>query len=434
MDDLVLKFSQWAENSPAFAQVKTMVDEVGPKNLKKGSTLPAPGFPEVGPLMTFNWEKTEPLKLRPFKPKYNMTMSGELEMREYGPVTVVQCALYSDPEDNIPSRDRVRTHFLPNSLETLNPSELIPIDKTYKERIELRRELFKSENRRNVVGVNDDDDPRIRAAVSELYTFIMGTYLPGRYPQMFKIHTVKYEQGASSVLHNMVTGEIFPTIVSPTKSTEGALETLGSNVDEDLLILLPEEKKDSKTSKDNKENDSDDDVTKYRLEAFQAAFPSGFDPAVKLGNRLNIIHGPVPGYEEKLGKSMDRYFGKLEVGKYVKRSNWSITTDGGQLFSAFRPLHGHEGEALEARKLEKLDAEKTHLRCERQTLHRLPKSKALVFGIHTYLYPIQEIKDEGSGEELIEATEGLAKGNNPDIQHYKLAPVWSDALKTFMRE
>lgn len=49
-----------------------------PKRLKKGSTLDAPGFPQVEPLMTFDWEKAEPLKIRPFKPKYHLTMCMEL--------------------------------------------------------------------------------------------------------------------------------------------------------------------------------------------------------------------------------------------------------------------------------------------------------------------------------------------------------------------
>jgi hypothetical protein len=67
-------------------------------------------------------------------------------------------------------------------------------------------------------------------------------------------------------------------------------------------------------------------------------------------------------------------------------------------------------------------------------LHRLPKSKALVFGIHTYTYPLQEVKDEGSGEELIEAIDGLKKGNMPDIHFYKCAPVWGDAVKAFLKK
>lgn len=235
------------------------------------------------------------------------------------------------------------------------------MDKTYKGRIETRRGLLNSQYRENVLSVNNDNDPRVRDAVSELYTYIMGTYLPGRYPRMFKLHTAKYESGTSSVLENTVTGEILPTVVSPNKSTAGALETLGTIVDEDILVLLPEEQ-DTKTSQDDGDSTTTTtnttNTTKYILEAFIACFPSGFDPATKLGKRLNRIHDPVPGYPEKLEKSMDRFFSKLEVGKYVKRSNWSITTNGGRLFAAFGTLHGREGEELEAIKVDELDIEK----------------------------------------------------------------------------
>ena len=36
--------------------------------------LEAPGFPPVEKLEGFDWKKAEPLKLRPFKPMYYLTM------------------------------------------------------------------------------------------------------------------------------------------------------------------------------------------------------------------------------------------------------------------------------------------------------------------------------------------------------------------------
>ncbi len=52
-------------------------------------------------------------------------------------------------------------------------------------------------------------------------------------------------------------------------------------------------------------------------------FPAGFNTKEKLGMKLRDIHGPVPGYKQKLERSMDRFFEKLEVGKVVQRSNVS---------------------------------------------------------------------------------------------------------------
>lgn len=67
-------------------------------------------------------------------------------------------------------------------------------------------------------------------------------------------------------------------------------------------------------------------------------------------------------------------------------------------------------------------------------MHRLPVSKALVFTIHTYVYPVGQIKDEGSGEDLANAIEGLKKGNVPEMHTYKKGDVWGEALKDFLRD
>ncbi|KAL2003605.1 hypothetical protein VTN02DRAFT_3151 [Thermoascus thermophilus] len=358
-------------------------------------TLEAPGFPPVEPLKDFDWKTAEPLKYRPFKPKYHLTMA----------------------------------------LSTLDPSELIPMDKTYKERLALRRALLE-EYHDTVVAVNDDSDQRVRAAVCELYAFLMGTYLPGRYPTMFQLHRAGHATGhAAMQLQNLVTGEAWSVEPSPEAPTIRALETLIQVVDEEFLILLPEPEEKEKArhgGEAKKEEEEEEGGPKYRLEAFATCFPSGFDPRKKLGHRLAKIHEPVPGYREKLEKSMDRFFEKLEVGKYVKRVNWGITTDA-ELFAAFGNVHGDDGEKLDAIKPEELNLDKTFLRCERQTLHRLPSSRAIVFAFHTYTYPIKEVKEEGLGEELAQAIDGLKEGSVPQIHFYKRGIVWGDAVKAFLR-
>ncbi|KAN0083061.1 Protein of unknown function (DUF3445) domain containing protein [Elaphomyces granulatus] len=352
-------------------------------------TLEAPDFPPIEPLENFDWKSTEPPKFRPFKPKYHLTMA----------------------------------------LETLVPSELIPMDKTFKERLEYRRSLL-LEHHDTVIAVNNDTDPRIRAAVSELYTFLLGTYLPGRYPTMFKLHRVNYPSGKTVMLQNLVTEELWPVKLAKEAPTIRALETLIKTVDEDFLILLPEQDDEETAAAGELEEEGGE--TKYILEAFATGYPAGFDPRKKLGNCLARIHEPVPGYPERLEKSMDRFFDKLEVGKYVKRVNWGITTDA-ELFSAFgNKVHSSEGEVLEVIEPEDLNIDKTFLRCERQTIHRLPSSQALVFAFHTYLYPLQDIKDEGLGETLAQAIDGLKEGSTPEIHLYKRGPVWEKAVKAFL--
>jgi hypothetical protein len=79
---------------------------------------------------------------------------------------------------------------------------------------------------------------------------------------------------------------------------------------------------------------------------------------------------------------MDRFFASLPIGKIVKRANWSISTNG-DLF-CLKGNHMTEGELglVEGKgegEGEEVDLKKTVLRCERQTLHRLPRTGGLVF-------------------------------------------------------
>lgn len=215
------------------------------------------------------------------------------------------------------------------------------MDKNYKDRIDYRRKIIQ-EHHDIVVAVNDQK--AIRPAVMELYTFLLGTYLPTRYPDMFKLHEAKYDQGITFMLENKITGELPLVIPNSTTKTITMLETLGKHLDEDFLLLLPED-----TEKD----------PKYVLEAFITVCPSGFNPREKLGKRLRDIHGPVPGYEEKLEGSMDRFFAKVEVGKYVKRVNWSVTTNAELYAAGAGTTHAHEGE--EIKQLDTIDVDKVPL-------------------------------------------------------------------------
>ncbi|KAK2877062.1 hypothetical protein FQN49_001446 [Arthroderma sp. PD_2] len=389
-----------------------------PGESRKLTVVAEDDFPPIEPHNKFSWEATEPLQLRPYKPKYNLTMA----------------------------------------LENLEPSELIPVDKEYRDRISERQKVLK-EHYDIALGIHSKhgsekelvhsgtDTPLSHDAICELYEFVMGIYLPNRYPTMFTLIEAKYESGKAFMLQNKVTGEVLPASVSRGRPLVKALETLARTIDEDMLILLPAEGEEKPTKRSEEglrdrrkgkggepftapsKNNGD---TKYVLQAYVTCFPSGFNTREKLGKQLTTIHDPVPGYKEKLEKSMDRYFEKLEVGKFMKRVNWTVTT-GAELFSAFGDIHVSKNEELRPLSLEELDLDDTFLRCERQTLYRLPKSGAIVFSIHTYRYPIRQIKEEGSGEELAAAIDGIEAGNIPQMGKYKRVPVWGKAVKEYLR-
>ena len=155
-----------------------------------------------------------------------------------------------------------------------------------------------AEHPETVLGAEDCS----KAAVDEFYTWLVGTYLPTRFPRIFKVLPAAGEK--PSHLHNLATDDKIP--LQPAESPVDTLRTLGGLVEDDFLFLLPSEDGDS-----------------YTLKGFVTCFPSGFDTRKKLNLKLRDIHKPVPNYKQKLERSMDRFFQRLKTGTFVKRANVS---------------------------------------------------------------------------------------------------------------
>lgn len=217
------------------------------------------------------------------------------------------------------------------------------MDNTYASRMKFRSTTIR-EHDDVVIGVHDDK--RVRPAVVELYTYLLGHYLPKRYPTMFKLHYASFETGNQFMFENLVTKQIFPTTPAKVTTTQTLLRTLGMTIDEDFLFLLPETPAESSDPK-------------YVLQAYVVCCPTSWDPREKRGKRLATIHGPVPGYKDKLEGSMDRYFKSLEVGKYVKRSNWGITQTENLFVPDTSVNHGKPGQVEES--LREVDPDKVSL-------------------------------------------------------------------------
>ncbi len=119
------------------------------------------------------------------------------------------------------------------------------------------------------------------------------------------------------------------------------------------------------------------DGENYRLTAGAVCFPSNWRLADKIGHTLAEVHGPVPGYADKLEKPVNRFFANLSADAIVWRVNWAIH-DSPTLFKVAREpapatiTSANAGEAL-------------WFRVERQTLRRLPESGAVLFTIRTHL-------------------------------------------------
>lgn len=173
--------------------------------------------PFIDSLPTFDWRNTKPLRLRPFSPKYHMTMGMQSLSRS------VSHGLW------------LLTPVI--ALETTSPSDLIPMDSTYLDRIDLRKRLMKTDLEEIIQSGSTSAHP----AIDELYSWLVGTYLPSRYPTMFRVISpsgdTEKAKGGLTIMRSLVTGEDYP-MEPPSDPTE-ALKVLCALVDEDFLILLP---------------------------------------------------------------------------------------------------------------------------------------------------------------------------------------------------
>ena len=49
------------------------------------------------------------------------------------------------------------------------------------------------------------------------------------------------------------------------------------------------------------------------------------------------------------------------------------------------------------------------------------------------MYPLKDIKEEGFGEDLAQAIDGLKEGSVPAMHFYKRGVVWGEAVKAYLR-
>lgn len=131
-------------------------------------------------------------------------------------------------------------------------------------------------------------------AIRELYEEILLGLLPQRYPSMFRI--------SGDTFSNLVTGSTH-RISAALKNPQAMLRLLGENVEEDFYFMVPDPQRD------------------FVLQAFVSCFPQGFIPTTRVGMSVSEIHEPVPGYEGRLKKGVNRCFERMERGQSIGRLN-----------------------------------------------------------------------------------------------------------------
>ena len=184
---------------------------------------------------------------------------------------------------------------------------------------------------------------------------------------------------------------------------EMPLNLAGRLVQEDLCLMAPGD-------------------TGYTLEAASLCFPSRWRLIDKIGKRMVDIHSPVPDYENKLARPVDRYFDKLDINKPVWRVNWSLTDDP-DLYQPIRKTSTDYSRSINSKNAGDL----IFLRCERQTLRRLPNTGWILFSIKTYVDKVSALACQP--EALVDLAHSV-KNMSADMQQYKnIAPYRKQLLE-----
>lgn len=179
-------------------------------------------------------------------------------------------------------------------------------------------------------------DPRAMPALQELLECVLGALPPG------------YRRTGQAVTR--------PDGVTVPVDADDPLATLTRAVQEDFVVM---EKRGAE----------------HVLDAATLCFPSSWTLAEKKGRALVSIHNPVPEYDGNVARRVQRLFDGVQVGRPLTRYNliWSDVPD----------LYNPKKEATRHREIDANTA--PYLRSERQCILRLPKTRATVFSIHTFM-------------------------------------------------
>ncbi|KAG5417729.1 hypothetical protein I9W82_005365 [Candida metapsilosis] len=255
-------------------------------------------------------------------------------------------------------------------------------------------------------------------AVVEFYEMVMN-YMCDKYPMYF-------QRLGDSKVRNTITGKSYPL---EGKGINGVVlqEYLAENIEEDFIILQLD-------PNESQLNPEDPTSNEYFFKAGIFAFAAGFNPLDRFNKPLTFIHERIPGYTTKLRPSMNKFFNRIQPHQFVTRSNWSLQTHG-----KFYVDDSNKGHNLPVDYIQQpldynsLDFDKqVHYRSERQVLTRLPKSKAIVFTIRTYLLPLSKVKSDGV--EVRQRLIGAIRGLPEDISRYKRAEEWGPPIIKYLEE
>jgi dimethylamine monooxygenase subunit A len=284
------------------------------------------------------------------------------------------------------------------------------VDETYRARHDYKRQLYRDHREDTVCYAPGSDEPCFEAL------YALAEYLPRRYPSMFL--------ATAHGIRNLVTGDDWDLRRdSATWVDHHPLQVMGLLSTEDWFIL---QKKANLDLDPSPPPTAEELGNTYRLTAGANCFPAGWRLRERIGHTISELHhNKVPFYAERLALAMHRFFNRLRVDQPYMRFNYAVDISG-ELFH----IHSHHN--LDVSELEHpVCIDDLHLRVERQVLQRLPKTRAIVFSIRTYVTPITEVTKD---TEVARALRTNTRSYKPEVAVYKNKSLWEKVLEEHLEE
>jgi hypothetical protein len=138
-------------------------------------------------------------------------------------------------------------------------------------------------------------------------------------------------------------------------------------------------------------------------------FPNRWHLRSKIGRSLADVHAPVARLNSELGEPIDRVLDRLTPQRPFWRLGWGVLdTD-----ELYQPPELAANRPPDAAPVPPASA---HLRVERETLRRFPRTRCVLFTIRTYITPVTSIaRRADDAERLAEALDALPA----DVAAYK---------------
>lgn len=207
----------------------------------------------------------------------------------------------------------------------------------------------------------------------------------------------RFTNRARAQVTELVPGEDASLPLSP-------LDWLGRQVQEDVLVL-------------------DGTAPGTPLVGGSLCFPAMWSLPEKLGQSFEEIHGPVPHFAERIGRSSQLLMERLQPAHPVTRTNWGLYPTA-RLDLTPDTLPEWQDAALQL--TAENAGERVFLRLERQTLTRLPQTRGILFTIHTW---VGAVAAQTPTPERAARLLGVLRTVPEDTRRYKrLAPLLPSLL------